>query len=201
MADTSEQDALQGNAQLSANLSRVIQDKIEHWLMNYHTCLPGIVVKFDGNTVSVQPAIKRLFLNDVGWINLPLLVDCPVLFPAGGDFVMTFPIQAGDEALIFFSERSINGWFQNGGIQQAPHFKTHDLSDAFVFVGIRSSQRQFVDVQIDAVELRNSDRSIRLSLTDTKASLIAGLTSLEATVDGVFTIIAPAGATLNGNPL
>lgn len=53
------------------------------------TALPGIVQSFDPvkRTCAVQPTIQAQFENEDGstsWINLPVLVDCPVVFPSGG---------------------------------------------------------------------------------------------------------------------
>lgn len=50
------------------------------------TALPGIIQKFDAGalTCEVQPAIKGRITQEDGSIqlvNMPLLLDCPVVFP------------------------------------------------------------------------------------------------------------------------
>ena len=53
------------------------------------TALPGIVQGFDpvAMTCQVQPAIQGKVRSEDGSIvlvNLPMLLDCPVVFPRGG---------------------------------------------------------------------------------------------------------------------
>src|SRR6187431_703340 len=81
------------------------------------TCVPGIIQSFDPakRTCVVQPAIKALVQAPDGtesWVALPLLVDCPVQFPGGGDVVLTFPLKTGDECLVVFASRCIDSWWQ-----------------------------------------------------------------------------------------
>ena len=87
------------------------------------TAMPAIVQSFDPAkmTLVAQPAIKgRVRGKDgtISFVEMPLLVDVPVLFPSGGGFSLTFPIAQGDEALIVFADRCIDAWWQSGGIQQ-----------------------------------------------------------------------------------
>ena len=53
------------------------------------TALPGMVQSFDAGAVTavVQPAIQGIVAQPDGSskaVNLPLLLDCPVVFPRGG---------------------------------------------------------------------------------------------------------------------
>ncbi|MFW8450019.1 Gp138 family membrane-puncturing spike protein, partial [Klebsiella pneumoniae] len=64
-------------------------------------------------------------------VNLPLLVDVPVVFPRGGGCTLTFPVKPGDECLVIFADRCIDFWWQSGGIQEPVDERMHDLSDAF----------------------------------------------------------------------
>ena len=126
------------------------------------TALPGIVQSFDAAavTVSVQPAIKgevRGQDSKVSRVNLPLLVDVPVVFPRGGGFTLTFPVAAGDECLLVFSSRCIDGWWQDGGTQPALDQRMHDLSDAFAIIGPMSQRRKVAGVSATAVQLRSDD--------------------------------------------
>jgi hypothetical protein len=182
MSDTSEQDALQAVAQLSATFNTVIRSEIKSALMNVHTILVAKVISFDGNLIKAQAFSKRLFLNGVGWKNLPPSIDCPVMFPAGGDWVLTFPIQAGDECLLMFSERCINAWFQNGDISIPDRDHTHSFEDAFAFVGVNSRGRQLSNVQTDGVELRARDRSTYIKMS---AGLVEVKGNLHVTGDVV----------------
>jgi hypothetical protein len=78
------------------------------------TALPGLVESFDPQamTVAVQPAIQGMQENEAGKasaVNLPLLVDVPVVFPSGGGFTLPHPIKPGDACLVVFASRCIDG--------------------------------------------------------------------------------------------
>ncbi|MCT9017100.1 Gp138 family membrane-puncturing spike protein, partial [Cupriavidus gilardii] len=87
------------------------------------TALPGIIHSFDADamTCEVQPTIKipvRKLDGTIESVALPLLVDCPVQFPSGGNCTLTFPVKPGDECLVVFASRCIDAWWQSGGVQE-----------------------------------------------------------------------------------
>lgn len=126
------------------------------------TALPGIIQKFDSGalTCDVQPAIKGRITkenNEIELVNLPLLLDCPVVFPHAGGCTLTFPIQPGDECLVVFSSRGIDHWWQLGGVQPPPESRMHDLSDGFVIPGPWSQKTKISGISLSAVQLRSDD--------------------------------------------
>lgn len=127
------------------------------------TALPGIVTGYDpaAMTVTVQPAVSGTLEDGRGRrrpLPLPLLVDVPVVFPSGGGFTLTFPVAAGDECLVVFSARCIDGWWQSGGVQPPAERRLHDLSDGVAILGIRSQPRVLSPAaDASAVELRCDD--------------------------------------------
>lgn len=144
----------------------VLAAHIEEHALDLHTCLPGRIVSFNetDQTAKVQPGIQRIFAQQ-GPVNLPELVDVPVCFPGGGPFVLTFPVTTGDECILLFSERAIDFWWQNGGVQLPAEYRTHDLSDAFAFVGVNSKPRKLSGVSTSDVQLRARDGSAFVSIT------------------------------------
>lgn len=144
------------------------------------TALPGIVQTFDAArmTVTAQPAIKGRVKHPDGVIELvdmPLLVDVPLVFPSGGGFTLTFPVAQGDECLVKFADRCIDAWWQSGGTQPPAELRMHDLSDGFALVGIRSLPRVLSGVSTTAVQLRDD----------------AGSTLVEVAGGGVVRVVAP----------
>jgi hypothetical protein len=128
------------------------------------TALPAIVtaVNLEANTVSVQPAIQGAVSDasgNVTNVNLPLLVDVPIVFPSAGGFSLTFPIAAGDEVLVVFASRCIDTWWQSGGIGTQAEARMHDLSDGFAIAGIKSQATKIANISNSSVQLRNNDGS------------------------------------------
>ena len=177
------------------------------------TALPGIVQSFDpvAMTVSVQPAVMGSVRGERGHVQnqaMPLLVDVPVVFPCGGGFSLTYPIKPGDEALVVFSSRCIDGWWQGGQAVPPPDSRMHDLSDGLAIVGPRSQAgRLNPPVDPENVQLRTDDGKASLTITpdmtldmrNEQASLVispAGEIMLEASAG--LTIKAPQ-VTIEGN--
>lgn len=105
----------------------------------------GHVVSFDSNTqtATVQIDVLRQIV-DAGQIKnvpYPLLTDCPVHFPGGGDFSLQFPVTAGDTCLVLFNDRDIDLWFKTGNNVSPNTSRAHDLSDGLVLVGFRNLQK------------------------------------------------------------
>lgn len=178
---TSLQTELERDVAAVDEASAAIASHIDERAMDLHTCLPGHIVSFDSDnqTAKVQPGIQRIFAQQ-GAVNLPELVDVPVCFPGGGGYFMTFPVAQGDECVLVFSERAIDFWWQNGGVQLPAEYRTHDLSDAFAFVGVNSKPHRLSSMRADGAELRTRDGSTRVSLVGGKVFIGTGQSSLAA---------------------
>lgn len=133
------------------------------------TTLPAIIDSFDSEAITcqVKPAVRlvqRLIDGTLQWIELPLLLDCPVVFPSGGGVTLTFPLIKGDECIVSFSSRCIDGWWQQGGVQNQPELRMHDLSDGFVIPGPKSQKKRFT-VSTTAAQLRSNDGQFYLEVS------------------------------------
>jgi hypothetical protein len=152
------------------------------------TCLPGIIqsVDFSKMTCSAQPTIQGQFRNQQGqWqnVNMPVCVDCPLVFPGGGPFLMTFPLAAGDEVLIYFSSRCIDGWWQSGQVSPQAQIRMHDLSDGFIAPKLYSMAKIPGGVSTTAAQLRTFD----------------GTAHIELAPGGIVNVLAPGGMNVTGN--
>lgn len=121
-------------------------------------------VDFEKQTVKAQPVIReRLLLRQEDkeykceWVELPELIEVPFFMPFGGDYTITFPIKEGDECLIVFSDLCIDGWWQNGGIQNQADSRRHDLSDGFAIVGFKSQKNKLENVSNNSLQIRNKN--------------------------------------------
>lgn len=143
------------------------------------TALPGLVVSvdLDAQTLAVQPTIQGAVTSQEGatqYVNLPMLVDVPIVWPRAGGFALTFPISAGDEVLVVFADRCIDSWWQSGGIGAPAEPRMHDLSDGFAILAPTSQPRKLSGVSATNVQLRDD----------------AGTTYVEITPDGVARVVA-----------
>ncbi|MEQ5055461.1 Gp138 family membrane-puncturing spike protein [Klebsiella michiganensis] len=148
--------------------------------------IPGIIQSFDTDAVTavVQPAIKGSEQDESGAevsVNLPLLVDVPVVFPRGGGCTLTFPVKEGDECLVIFADRCIDFWWQSGGIQEPVDGRMHDLSDAFCIVGPQSQAKKIGGISTTAAQLRTDDGSAFIELA---AGGAVTITSPQITING-----------------
>jgi hypothetical protein len=153
------------------------------------TALPATVAAFDASkvTVSAQATVQaQVHQPDGKWIDttLPLCVDCPIVYPGGGDFVLTFPLKVGDEGVLVFASRCIDSWWQSGGVQKQAELRMHDLSDGFFFpTGGMSQPHVPSDVSTTGCQLRNKD----------------GTTYVEIAPGNIVNVFGPAGINLTGN--
>lgn len=170
-------------------------------LASVWTALPGIVQSFDPTkkTAVVQPAI-RMYQFDVNGVStpvdLPLLVDCPVQFPGGGGYTLTFPVAAGDECLILFGARCIDSWWTSGGVQSQAVLRMHDLSDGFALVGISSLPNVTPNISATTTQLRSNDGSTYVEVGPAEVSFKAANVNILASSE--VNVTTPT-FTVNGN--
>lgn len=178
------------------------------------TALPGIIESFNADAVTcvVQPAIKaqvRAADGSMQWVSLPLLLDCPVVFPRGGNCTLTFPVSQGDECLVIFSSRCIDAWWTAGGIQVQSELRMHDLSDGFALPGPFSQSTKIGGISTSKAQLRSNDGSTYVEL-DPAGKLVnvvapGGMTlnTPTVTITGVINVqnanSAPTAMAINGN--
>lgn len=170
------------------------------------TALPGIIQSFNAGAVTcvVQPSIKaqvRASDGSMQWVALPLLLDCPVVFPRGGGCTLTFPVTGGDECLVVFASRCIDAWYSSGGVQVQSEFRMHDLSDGFVLPGPFSQATKIAGISTTTAQLRSNDGStyVELNPTGQIVNVVAPggmtITTPTLTVTGVIAVENQAGAT------
>jgi Phage protein Gp138 N-terminal domain len=158
-----------------SSLEEAFAAQIDRRMKEIHTSVPGIIQSYnpDTQTATAQPAIKRVFVEK-GPVDLPLCVDVPVSFPGGGGFHLTFPVGAGDECMLIFSERAIDHWHDKGGTQLPAEYRMHDMSDAMAVVGMNSQANKLSDVQTTGAELRTRDRSTFIRIEESGKIKIRG---------------------------
>lgn len=179
---------------------------IDGALADVWTSLPGKVISYDATkqTAAIQVCVQAKVLSKDGvWSDLVLspCEDVPVCFPGGGGFTMTFPIAAGDEGIITFAARCIDGWFQQGGSQPQAELRMHDPSDGMFIPGIRSQPRKLGNVSTTKVQLRSDDGLTVVAVDPNTILLSLGGGAASIAVDNVahkVLVVAAAGLWVNG---
>lgn len=165
------------------------------------TSFPGIIQSYDPTkrTCTVQPALKAQVEDITGtkkWVNLPLLVDCPVQFPSGGGVVLTFPITAGDECLVILASRCIDAWWQLGGVQVQAEFRMHDLSDGMLIPGFSSLPNVEPGLSTSAAQLRTKAGTTYVEVSPTGLITVKAVTKVSLQAPAID--LVSANVTING---
>lgn len=172
------------------NEEEALKVMTENYIQNARVAIPAIIVQFDPQkqTASVQPAIKDTLQGQS--VALPELSDVPVQFPRAGGYSLTFPVKAGDECLLVFSDMCIDGWWQSGGIQNQAEKRRHDLSDACAILGITSVPKALKNVCMEGVQIRNDSGTDYIQISEQGILLKSKNIRIEGTTDivGVTTI-------------
>lgn len=120
------------------DLSTVIADAIKYQLGEVNTAIPARIIKYDPTKqeAEVEPLIKRRY-KDGKVVKRAAITGVPVVFPAAGGGIITFPVQAGDTVLLIFAQRSIDRWLRSEGEPIDPgDNRKHDISDAMAIPGL-----------------------------------------------------------------
>lgn len=155
-------------------------------LADVHTCLPGKIVSFDGNTAVVRPALSKALASG-RVLDAPDIVSVPVHFPRGlgGTAIISVPLAAGDDVTLHFSERALENWLSGtDGVPGDP--RMFDLSDAFATPVCRPGG---VAIDTQNLVIRFKAASITIGPDGT----------ISIATNGAATISAPAGLTIDAD--
>lgn len=179
---------------------------IKNILKDVHTMLPGEIVSFDHVTqlAEIQISIAKI-VNEVTVLQVPKIINVPLVFPRAGGFSLTFPVAVGDGCIVWFAERSLDNWIRDGAGFKPNDIRFHNITDAIAFVGLNSQQNSITDFNNTSVELRNDagDAFIQISpnkdiTISTPGNIEADCAELTATVSGSVTLTSPT-ITLDGD--
>lgn len=173
---------------------------LDNFSANIRVSLPGIIQSFDPDTqtVTVQPSIREKVINDdltQQWVDIPLLLDVPVVIPRAGGYVLTMPIKQGDECLVVFGDSCFDAWFSNGGVQNQIEKRRHDLSDAFALIGVWSQPRKINNYSTTSAQLRSDDGSTYISMKNGEIDLVASSVKINGIDFSTHIHMAPNGPT------
>lgn len=127
-------------------------------LASVFTAMPAIVQSYDpaSQSVDVQPAVRSRYEDETGSTvveALPVIPLVPVVFPGGGGYRVTFPIQKGDQCLLVFANCSIDRWLRAGGVVDPQDDRRHTINDAFAIFAARDFGHALRNAPTDRMSL------------------------------------------------
>ena len=148
------------------SLSKLIKKAINASLKQVHTCLPAVIISINTTThlIDVQVTIKRKLKGKL--VLLPVLQGVPLRHLRTSIFSITIPVKVGDHVMLLCSERSIDTWLTEGGIQDPVDVRKFSLNDAFAIPNMYD-QTEIISEPMDAdnLQIKVNDGSGQLTLT------------------------------------
>ena len=120
--------------ELLGKQNQLYDNLIQKVSFDIRCCIPGIIQSYnaENNTAEIQPAIREEVVNEdnsVSYVNLPLLINVPIVFPSTKLGGVRFTLEQGDECLVVFSDLSYDNFWTSGNVQNPIEVRRHDLSD------------------------------------------------------------------------
>lgn len=158
---------------LSPELADLITAAVQKRLSRVYVALPGVVKRYDSATqqADVMPGVGGSTFDENGKRvaeTIPVIPSCPVHFPRGGGYRITFPVQPGDTCLLVFCSSSTDRWLgSNGQIQVDPGFDwKHAITDAVAFVGIAPFNAPLHNAPVTSMSLGSDDGGPTIEISD-----------------------------------
>jgi len=169
-------------------LSSALNTVFESLISDVHTALPGRIEKYEYATqkAQVKPLIKRKYL-DGEVLELPVLVNVPVVFPRTKNSGITFPLTKGDGVLVIFTERALERWKSSGGDSEPGDRRKFDLSDGIAIPGCFSFKDANIASNNEDLEIHHNGFRIVIKKNGKIKLLGAGGTDLIKVLDDWMT--------------
>lgn len=160
--------------------SQLYENIIKKVNFNLRCCIPGVIQQYDPktNTASIQPAIREEIVNEdntVQYMNLPILVNVPVIFPSCSIGSIKMLLKQGDECLVLFSDLSIDNFWKYANVQNPIEVRRHDLSDGIAIPCVLSqpNTKQFngTGVEITSGESKISITKDGITFSDQNGTI------------------------------
>lgn len=174
--------------------SKAMQEELMFWknAMRLNTCIPAIIDEFDVATqrVSAIPAIKAKYISpelEVEYIDYPKITNIPLAIQKTSGLKITVPVKKGDNCTLIFSQRSIDNFLLDGTRVAKPFegdvgytssIRCMDLTDAMCFPGIICNNETIPNYSNEAIEIRNSDGSTKVSVSENSLNFVQGSASI-----------------------
>lgn len=169
----------QGIGERQADTGEMLRRMNDNMNGQLRVAMPGIVQAFNATdqTVTVQCAIRERIVGldkQIQHIEIPYLLDVPIVLPRAGGFAITFPVKVGDECLVIFSDMCMNAWWSLGGVQNMEEYRRHDFSDGFAILGPWSKPNQVSGYSTSNLEIKCETADAKITISPAGDIVIRG---------------------------
>ena len=143
-----------------ANMAEAIRFAIRQSLKDMYTCMPGIVESYDAETqrAVVKGALKVVTAKKEE-IEREAIHNVPVVFPSGGGFAMTFPLEQGDPVLLLYSQRGLANWKKTFDVAAPDIIGFFSEKDAIAIPGFGTDEPEHhIAIEADGIHIRTTGK-------------------------------------------
>lgn len=140
----------------SPSLVEFVTNAVESYARDEYHAGPAMVTAVNGQTVTVQPQIKKPAINPNGsqvTEARPYIYNVPVVWPSGGRFRISFPVAVGDTGLLVYCDQSLDIWKSGGGIVDPADFRLNDINDAVFIPGLNPSNASWTNPSATTIQI------------------------------------------------
>jgi hypothetical protein len=168
-------------------VSNPAQDfQLQFWraMLQVNTCIPAVIDEFDPDTqlCKCTPAINWRFVTQDGTVehrSMPQIINVPLAVSKSLDGMsVTIPLKEGNPCTLFFSQRALDNYLDgvsNPVEGEDPSTSTprcFDVTDALCFPGVITTD-PIPNYSTEAVEVRNQDGSVKVSVTPADINIVS----------------------------
>lgn len=169
------------------------------------TCIPAIIVEWDGVKAVVRPIVKFIY-KDGSSIPSPEIHDVPVITPATAYAGIKLPVAVGDKVMLHICDRDIQDLLFNQStaglgdvVSKPPTKRTNNITDAIAYTGFQSLD-DIIPSDEDVWIFNNKDTTnynhIRLKSDGSIETVTTGV-KITQTSSGTITIDADTSISIN----
>ena len=157
-----------------ATQTELLEQAKERAVMDVRVSMPARIVSFDPATKTAQVEIMlKMVDEDDAPVDYPPLTDCPCVFTRGGGFHVVHPYKVGDNGLVLFSDRCLDGWFESGQAAVPMDYRIHSMSDAY-FIGGADNMTNVSPIPQNAMFIGKDDNSAGLQINSDGSVILKG---------------------------
>jgi hypothetical protein len=183
-------------------LDEIIIRAMHYKAVETRHALPGRIKSYDANKglaeveVCVNPTIQKDGGDDVEVLGV--IKNVPIEWMSGGGYFVAFPLNAGDPVKITFHDFSIDQWIEKGGVVTTDDQRTHHLSDASAYPGMRAKPQALPSGHGSKLIIGKIDNpSLQMQIDDSfflfggaAAQFLARADKVQARLDALYAIFS-----------